>query len=294
MNGIIIVDKPSGWTSQDVCSKLRGVLRERRIGHSGTLDPMATGVLPVFVGRATRAVEFAESHQKRYLAGLRTGIVTDTEDTTGTVLEESIERVSREELLRVLPRFTGEISQIPPMYSAVKIGGRKLYEIARRGETVERAPRTVTISDLRLIGMSGDDFLLDVTCSKGTYIRTLCHDIGMALGCGAAMSSLRRVAAGPFSEKDSLPLDRIISLADDGRTDEFLRPVDSLFAGFEAVTVDGRQERLCRNGNDFSISLPTPGRYRVYSEQGEFLMLGQYSGGTMRTVKSFFAVTPDR
>ena len=152
MNGIIIVDKPEGWTSQDVCAKLRGVLREKRVGHSGTLDPMATGVLPVFVGRATRAVEFAESDRKRYIARLRLGLVTDTQDVTGSVLESKSVDLTPEDVLAVLPEFTGEIRQVPPMYSAVKIGGRRLYEIARKGGDVERPARSVTVYSLELLG----------------------------------------------------------------------------------------------------------------------------------------------
>ena len=196
MNGILLVDKEQDWTSNDVVAKLKGVLHERRIGHSGTLDPMATGLLVLFVGRATRAVEFAESHSKRYLAGLRLGLSTDTQDITGRVLKSAKAPVSREELLAVLEEFKGEISQIPPMYSAIKVKGQKLYDIARRGGEVERKPRQITVSALTLLGREGEDWLLDVRCSKGTYIRTLCHDIGERLGCGGCMSSLRRIQAG--------------------------------------------------------------------------------------------------
>ena len=186
----------------DVCAKLRRVLGERRIGHAGTLDPMATGVLPVFVGRATRAVEFASEGEKEYLAGLRLGQVTDTQDTTGTVLETHPVDVTPEALEAALEPFRGDIQQIPPMYSAIKIQGKKLYELARKGREVERPPRNITIHSLTVEEqVSGTDFLLRARCSKGTYVRTLCHDIGQALGCGGTMFSLRRTmaAAGPCS-----------------------------------------------------------------------------------------------
>ena len=196
MNGIVIVDKPQDWTSQDVVSKLRGVFQTRRIGHGGTLDPMATGVLPVFVGRATRGVEFFEHAEKTYEATLRLGIATDTEDITGTVLETKEVNITEAAFLAVLEQFRGEILQIPPMYSAIKINGQKLYDLARKGKEVERKPRSITIYELELLEqVSETDYLIRCVCSKGTYIRTLCHDIGQALGCGGAMSSLRRTMA---------------------------------------------------------------------------------------------------
>ena len=196
MNGILIVDKPAGWTSHDVVAKLRGLLGEKRIGHGGTLDPMATGVLPVFVGRATRAVEFMENAGKEYEALLRPGLETDTQDTTGRVLRETPVKLTAAELEAVLPAFCGEIEQLPPMYSAIKVQGKKLYEYARKGQEAERKPRRVTIERLELLGERKGDFLLRVACSKGTYIRTLCADIGEKLGCGAAMAGLRRTRAG--------------------------------------------------------------------------------------------------
>ena len=187
-NGIIIIDKPAGWTSMDVCAKLRGILKTKKVGHAGTLDPMATGVLPVFVGQATRAVSFAEDGEKEYIAGLRLGRTTDTQDTSGETLDTHPVLTGREDLEHLLPRFTGPIEQVPPMYSAIKIGGQKLYQIARRGGEVERPARPVTIHELELLGRSGPaDYTLRIRCSKGTYVRTLCHDIGQALGCGGCM-----------------------------------------------------------------------------------------------------------
>lgn len=198
MNGILIVDKPEGWTSHDVVAKLRGIYREKRIGHSGTLDPMATGVLVVFLGRATRAVELCENDEKTYMAGLRLGLVTNTQDITGQTLETMTPEVTEARLSAVLEQFTGPQSQVPPMYSAVKVQGQKLYELARKGRTVERKPRNIVIHELRLVGRQQEDYLLKVCCSKGTYVRTLCHDIGQMLGCGGCMSSLRRCRRAGF------------------------------------------------------------------------------------------------
>ncbi|MCL2589172.1 MAG: tRNA pseudouridine(55) synthase TruB, partial [Oscillospiraceae bacterium] len=192
MTGILLVDKPTDWTSHDVVAKLRGLLRERRIGHAGTLDPMATGLLTIFVGRATRAVEFAEAEAKTYITRLRLGVTTDTQDITGRVLSECAADVLQAELEAILPQFLGEIQQIPPMYSAIKIDGQRLYKLARQGVEVARKARPVTIHKIEVLGQVDGDFELEITCSKGTYIRTLCHDIGAALGCGGTMAALRR------------------------------------------------------------------------------------------------------
>lgn len=289
MNGIILVDKPQDWTSHDVVGKLRGILHERRIGHSGTLDPMATGLLVVFVGRATRAVEFAEADSKRYVAGLRLGMTTDTQDTSGTVLSQVQPQVSAAELERALEKFTGHIEQIPPMYSAIKVGGKKLYELARRGESIERKPRSICIHSIELLGSQGEDLLLDVSCSKGTYIRTLCHDIGQSLGCGACMSQLRRTQAGPFRLGDAHTIEQIELAARQGALEGILLPVDSLFEHFPALTASCAAEKRLRCGNVIKCNAK-PGRYRVYSESEEFLLLGEVSDGQMRTVKSFFEV----
>ena len=207
----MIVDKPSGWTSQDVVSKLRGVFKTRRIGHGGTLDPMATGVLPVFVGRATRAVEFFEHAEKTYEATQRLGISTDTEDITGEVLEEKPVNVTEEQFLEILNRFRGEIFQIPPMYSAIKINGQKLCDLARKGREVERKPRPVTIYALDCLSFEGQTAKLRIHCSKGTYIRTLCKDIGEALGCGGCMESLRRVTAGEYEISKAVTMETLVN-----------------------------------------------------------------------------------
>ncbi len=292
MNGIILIDKPQDWTSHDVVGKLRRLLREKRIGHSGTLDPMATGLLVVFVGRATRAVEFAESDEKQYIAGLRLGVDTDTQDITGTVLCEKEQNVSEAELRAVLPRFMGEIDQIPPMYSALKVNGQKLYDIARKGGEVERKPRRITIHNLEIgdnSHLEEGDFCLDVTCSKGTYIRTLCRDIGEALGCGGTMSSLRRVRAGGFHLKDAVTLEHVAEMAEQGRAEELLLPVDSLFSAFAPMTLTEKQTKRTMVGGQFSVSEPD-GTYRFYDPNGGFLALGKVENGTASTIKSFFEV----
>jgi tRNA pseudouridine55 synthase len=223
MNGLLIIDKPAGWTSHDVVARLRGILKEKRIGHGGTLDPMATGVLPVFIGRATRAVPFCESFDKEYVAGLRLGLVTDTQDTTGRVLSESDVSVSRDEVENVVRGFLGEQAQIPPMYSAVKVGGRRLYELARRGVEADRKPRTITVYELEVLSQSGSDWLLRLCCSKGTYVRTICHDIGRKLGCGGAMCSLRRTRVGSFTLDGAVSLDDVEAAVRAGRTEDVIK-----------------------------------------------------------------------
>ena len=290
-NGIIIVDKPSGWTSQDVAAKLRGVFHERRVGHGGTLDPMATGVLPVFMGRATRAAEFMESAEKEYVAGLRLGLITNTQDTSGETLEERPVNVTREALEAALRRFTGPIEQIPPMYSAIKIGGKKLYELARRGQEIERKPRPVTIHELELLDGADSDWTIRVRCSKGTYVRTLCHDIGTALGCGGCMSSLRRTAAGGFTLRQAVTMQQILDFAAENDPQTLLMPVDALFAQHPALIVTMGQTARIRNGADVRDRSFSDGIFRVYAEDGSFLMLGRSEGGTLSVIKNFFEVT---
>lgn len=287
-NGILIIDKPAGWTSHDVVAKLRGLLHERRIGHAGTLDPMATGVLPVFVGRATRAVEFAADREKEYLAGLRLGLTTDTQDTTGTVLSTHPVDLTRAQVEAALAPFRGEILQLPPMYSAIKLQGQKLYELARRGQEVDRPPRPVTIHALEIVDQpSPTEYTLRVACSKGTYVRTLCHDIGQALGCGGAMYSLRRTQAAGFTLQDAVTL-AAVQAAEDPIA--LLRPVDAYFARYPALTLPSAQaEKKVRNGTPLSLT-GEDGVYRVYSQEGAFLALSRLAQGTLTTIKSFFEV----
>ena len=286
MNGIVIVDKPQEWTSQDVTARLRRVFNTRRIGHGGTLDPMATGVLPVFVGRGTRAVEFFEHAEKTYEATLRLGQLTDTEDIFGTVLEEREVHVTREQFLAVLEQFRGRIMQVPPMYAALKVNGQKLCALARKGREVERQPREIEIFLLECLEFDGIHTRLRVHCSKGTYIRTLCKDIGEALGCGGCMAALRRVTAGAYTIEEAVPLQTLLE------TEEpqlYLRAVDSMFVQYPAVTLSAKQEQRVRNGNSFSCALE-PGTYRSYGADGEFLALSRVEDGVMSTIKSFFEV----
>ena len=286
MDGIVIVDKPRDWTSQDVTARLRRVFGTRRIGHGGTLDPMATGVLPVFVGRATRGVEFFEHAEKTYETVLRLGLTTDTEDITGTVLTEVPVSVTDEQVEGALDAFRGEIMQVPPMYSALKVNGQKLCDLARKGKTVERQPRPITIYELQLLERGENTLRLRVRCSKGTYIRTLCKDIGEALGCGGCMESLRRVSAGEYTIAEAVPLQELLDTVE---PETYLRGVDTMFCNYPAVTLTANQEKRCRNGNTFSVKLPE-GTYRAYSQSGEFLMLAKVEAGVMTTIKSFFAV----
>ena len=295
-NGVLIIDKPQEWTSMDVCAKLRGILQEKRIGHGGTLDPMATGVLPVFVGRATRAVEFAVEGEKEYLAALKLGVITNTQDTTGEVVEERPVAVARSALEGVLDRFRGEIQQIPPMYSAIKVKGKKLYQLARAGQEVERAPRPVTIHRLELLSQPPEGFpeeehtwYLRVVCSKGTYVRTLCHDIGEALGCGGCMSALRRTRVGEYTLEGAVTLEEVQAAADPAA---LLTPVDSCFAGRPMLLLKSAQaEKKVRNG--MALTLPVPpgdGEYRVYGVDKTFLALSWVEGNKLTTIKSFFEV----
>lgn len=286
-SGIIVIDKPADWTSHDVVAKLRGYFKERRIGHAGTLDPMATGVLPVFVGRATRAVEFAAEGKKEYIAGLRLGLVTDTQDITGKTIQTSAVDHSCFHLESALSAFRGNILQIPPMYSAIKRQGKKLYEIARAGKEVERDPRPITIYELELLDqLSPTDFLLRIVCSKGTYIRTLCHDLGATLGSGGCLFSLRRTKAAGFTQEESVTMEQVLASSNPF---QFLLSVDSYFSDYPSLIADALAEQKIRNGMQIPFPVPN-GIYRVYSEKQTFLMLGRVEDNVMTTMKSFFEV----
>jgi tRNA pseudouridine55 synthase len=305
LSGIIIVDKPSGWTSHDVVAKLRGALRIKRIGHGGTLDPMATGVLPVFVGRATRAAEFCENADKEYIAGLKLGIVTNTQDITGNILSTFDYSITAEEISSVISRFLYAQKQIPPMYSAIKIGGKKLYELARRGEEIKRPARNIYISEIDILDSNDDkditycniitdkdnlncNYVIRVVCSKGTYIRTLCHDIGTELGCGAAMSSLRRTRAGAFTLVFAKPLDEVIKTISSGDIQCILLPIDIIFKNYPAVTIDEVNEKKCKNGALYRADNLENGKFRVYATDGEFLALASAENNILKSIKSFF------
>ena len=283
-DGILIIDKPRDWTSMDVCAKLRGIYKEKRVGHAGTLDPMATGVLPVFIGKATKAVSFAEDGHKEYIAGLRLGVTTNTQDTTGEVLTEKPVTVTAEDVRAVLPRFTGEILQLPPMFSAIKKDGKKLYELARKGQEVERKRRAITVFELELLEQADENtFLLRVLCSKGTYVRTLCHDIGEALGCGGCMSSLRRTMAAGFTLEERVTLEQAQE-----QKETLLLPLDAYFRDHAALTLDALQERRCRCGNPVSAPGLADGTYRLYDGEGHFLALSRAESGVLTSLKNFF------
>jgi len=288
MNGILIVDKPEYWTSHDVVAKLRNTLKVKRIGHGGTLDPMATGVLPIFIGRATRAAQFSENAQKEYVVGLRLGLVTDTQDITGSILKISKESVTVEKLETILNTFRGAQKQIPPMYSAIKKDGKKLYELARKGIEVERAPRDIYISEITLLGKSDSDYTIRISCSKGTYIRTICHDIGSALGCGGTMSSLRRTRAGPFEIKAAHPLDKVLEYAVSDSMSQILLPVDSLFPEHPVIALGEHATRKLKNGAIDNIKGAEDGFYRLYGANGEFLALAEIVEGKTNIIKGFF------
>ena len=279
MNGILIIDKPSDWTSHDVVAKLRGTLGERRVGHGGTLDPMATGVLPVFIGRATRAVELLPSG-KTYRAKMILGLVTDSQDITGKIISKNENIPDFQQVSDAAREFIGHGLQTPPMVSAVKINGQRLYKLARQGIEIERKPRPVTFDRIEVSpGADRAEVELLVECSGGAYIRTLCHDIGARLGCGAVMSGLRRLKSGPFDISQAVTIDAASPAA--------VLPVDSLFAGYPAYTAADAQEKRIRNGAGFGVNLPD-GKFRVYAEGGEFLMLAEVINSKMSTIKGFY------
>ena len=286
MTGVLILDKPADFTSFDAVAVCRRLCHERKIGHTGTLDPMATGVLPLLLGKATRAASLLEDTDKEYEAGFRLGVSTDTEDSTGKVLETSDTPVSRELLESLLPRFRGEIMQVPPMYSAVSKDGKRLYELARKGIEVERDARPVTIFKLELIEYHEEtrEGKLTVSCSKGTYIRTLIADLAKAAGSLGVMTALRRTKACGFTLADAITLDEAKALSKAGTLEEKLRPVESLFAHLPAITVSGAQATRFGNGGQLDLKRipafrkqnPPDGEIvRVRGEKGEFLGLGQ-------------------
>lgn len=287
MNGILLVDKPSGWTSNDVVCKLRGVFHEKRIGHSGTLDPMATGLLVVFIGKATKAVEYSEAQHKIYRASMLLGKVTDTQDITGNVLSEFPVDVSAHDLENVISKFIGNISQVPPMYSALKINGERLYKMARQGREVERKARNITIDDISVESFDGKCCSFTVKCSKGTYIRTLCNDIGHDLGCGACMSSLRRLSCGNHIIENAYNLNSIITIKDMSELENMLIPVDSVFSEYPALNLSGNNIEKIRNGSNL-ITSEAPGLYRIYDDNGSFVSLCESFSNHLTVVKNFF------
>ena len=290
MQGILIVDKPTDWTSFDVIAKLRGILGTRKLGHSGTLDPMATGVLPVFCGGASKAVDLQLDHTKAYRAVLKLGAQTDTGDVTGTVLETAPVTAGEKELLEVLPQFVGSQMQTPPMYSAVKINGQPLYKMARQGIEVERKARPIEIFSLEYGGSPAEnEYELTVRCSKGTYIRVLLEDIAAAMGQKGTMSALRRVAAGVYTEADAHTLEEIQAAKNEGPAalEALMLPVESVFGSLPLLTVAPKVEQHLYNGCPTSRYPAADGRYRVRNEAGQFLGLANIVGGVLKVEKLF-------
>lgn len=287
-SGIVIIDKPSGWTSMDVCAKIRGILKEKRVGHGGTLDPMATGVLPVFVGMARKAVDMQVNHDKTYLATIRLGMATDTGDITGTMTRTAPVNVGEQELLEVLPRFVGEQMQLPPMYSAVKVNGQPLYKAARQGLEVERTPRPITVYSVDYMGSAGpDEYRLKIACSKGTYVRVLLEDIGRALGVPATMSALQRLQAGEYRLEDSHTLEEIYEAKQNGTLADLLLPTDTVFAHLPEYQVgEAAVARLMNGAPTYRCQKPD-GLWRVYGMDGAFLGLARTEGGTLKVEKLF-------
>ena len=291
--GIIPVFKPEGWTSFDVIAKLRGILHIRRLGHAGTLDPMATGVLPVFVGKATKACDILPDSDKAYIAGFRLGISTDTQDITGKVLSECGDGVTEGQVLEALGAFRGEIMQLPPMYSAVKVGGKRLYELAREGREAERQPRKITVYEAELREYCEDtrEGKLYISCSKGTYIRTVIHDLGAALGCGGTMTSLCRVAAAGFALEDCFTMEQLSQIP----AEQALKPLLTVFEGCTKVRLSEHCTRMYRNGvklgcEQAGISRSYEGEFCVTGSGGELLGLTRVDSaeGVIRAVKNFY------
>lgn len=287
MNGVIIVDKPKGKTSHDIVGILRKLFKTRRVGHTGTLDPMATGVLPVCIGNATKAADMLTLSDKAYTAVFKLGIRTDTLDIEGTILEEKQVNVTDEEIRSVIKNFTGEISQTPPMYSAIKINGKKLYELAREGVEIERESRKINIYSINITDISLPYVTIDVSCSKGTYIRSLCDDIGNALGCGAVMTDLRRTKTASFNIKDAYTIEQLEQESD---VYSLLMPVDKLFSDLPEIRLNEKQEKSIINGVRMTWRTGIENQsYRVYGADGRFLCVSEIKDSKLVLIKSFWS-----
>lgn len=295
MNGIICVNKPQGFTSFDVIAKLRGIMKIRRLGHGGTLDPMATGVLPVFVGTATKACDVMPDNTKSYRAGFKLGQVTDTQDITGEVITSSDMSVSRETLEAVIPDFLGDIMQLPPMYSAVQVNGQRLYDLARQGVDVERTPRQIHVDRLILTEYNENtrEGILEIYCGKGTYIRTIINDIGEKLGCGGIMTSLVRTSSGGFTLDECYTMDEIQQAADENRLEELVLPIERVFSSLSKLRLNEVQTRMYRNGVKLDISRvhnikPDTELYSVYGFDGLFIgtAFADHENGILRVAKN--------
>ncbi|MBQ8338596.1 MAG: tRNA pseudouridine(55) synthase TruB [Oscillospiraceae bacterium] len=288
-DGFLLINKPAGFTSFDVIAKLRGILKTKKIGHGGTLDPNVTGVLPVFVGRATKAIDMLERQEKKYTATLKLGIATDTQDIWGKEIATAEPERDVEKIRETMLSFKGEQIQLPPMYSAIKINGVRLYDLAREGINVPRDSRKITVFDIDFLGKTEneDEYSFSVYCSKGTYVRTLCADMGAALKCGATMTSLVRTQALGFDLSECITLDEVQKAADEGRADALIRPIDELFSDLPPIFLTEKQTKHFKNGlglepqrvsgviYDTAYEIADWQKYSVYSNEGVFLGIGK-------------------
>ena len=291
MDGILVIDKPIGATSHDMVSFTRRLLGIKKVGHTGTLDPMATGVLPVCIGKATKAADMLTASDKGYTAQMVLGMTTDTLDAEGEILTEQPVAVTREEFENAIMSFVGEIEQIPPMFSAIKKDGKKLYELAREGITIEREKRKVNIFDINIceIDMENYAITIEVYCSKGTYIRTLCEDIGMKLGCGAYMNTLVRTKSANFTLEESYTPEELLKMKKDGTLSNIIIPVDKLFFDYDEVVLDEFLSAKARNGIAIrKKGLKDGDLYRVYDTNREFLCISEYREGALYLKKAFW------
>ena len=292
MDGIINIYKERGYTSHDVVARLRGILHIKKIGHTGTLDPEAVGVLPCCIGKGTKLVDLIADRSKEYEAVMRLGVTTDTEDMTGNILSTSNVDANEEDIRKAVSSFVGEIDQIPPMYSALKVNGKKLYELAREGVTIERKPRRITIEGIDIINIDLPLVTMKIGCSKGTYIRSLCRDIGEKLGCGAAMESLVRSRVGVFNIEDAIKLDEVEKLVDEGKIEDYIKSVDLMFSDIPKVVINEELNKKADNGNSFYKNELNVNyeEIRVYKQDGTFIGIYKYVKGERlyKPVKLFF------
>lgn len=295
MNGILCMNKPSGFTSFDVIAKLRGILKIKRLGHSGTLDPMATGVLPVFVGNATKACDILPDNSKSYRAEFKFGMTTDTQDITGKIIQQYDKKVSREDILEIIPQFMGDILQIPPMYSAVQINGKRLYDLARQGVEIKRPEREIHIDSIKLESFDEEtqSGTLFIICSKGTYIRTVINDIGDSLGCGGIMTSLVRTCTSGFNLDDCFTFEEVENAVKNGNTENLLISIDSAFMLYPEIHLGEHQTKLYKNGVKLDLQrirniLPQNNIYRVYGSDSKFigLALAEHEGNILKVYKN--------
>lgn len=291
MNGVILINKPLGKTSHDLVYEARRLSGVKKVGHTGTLDPMAEGVLPVCIGNATKAADMLTATDKAYRAQLVLGMTTDTQDADGEVLTECGVFCEENEIINAVKSFEGEIEQIPPMFSAIKVNGKKLYELAREGKEIERKPRRVTIKKIDIIEIDVENYTvtIDVECSKGTYIRSLCEDIGIKLGVGAYMNTLVRTKSGRFTLQQCKCVEELRALKNEGLLENVLIPTDELFCEYDKVYLNKKQSKLAQNGVAFKFSgLLENEAYRLYSDENKFLCLSKYVDGRLKLMKAFW------